>query len=224
MITKVITVHTEGNMNVCTKFYSTHSSSCWDISLKNHKCQAMGRYRKSQRITSQISRSHCLITLNVCIQFCANSYDSCWDISASKCWSDRQNNTAVHRAMTLAWLKTVISQWSSVFKILPLELGCFNMYLSINCTIPFWLLLCVPPSGPLFQGELQVPAPSSPPKDPAWDQWQEQPDPAEEHGHAGPADAACQCHDAWHAATTYGEGTHTYEHTTATAHGETTYT
>lgn len=76
------------------------------------------------------------------------------------------------------------------------------------------------PPGPLFQGELQVSTPSSPPKDPAGDQWQEQPDPAEEHGHAGPADAARERHDAWHAATTYGERTHTYEHTTATAHGE----
>lgn len=82
---------------------------------------------------------------------------------------------------------------------------------------------CIPPSGPLFQGELQVSAPSTPPKDPAGDQWQEQPDPAEEHGHAGPTDAARQRHDARHAATTYGERTHTYEHTTATAHGETKY-
>lgn len=78
-------------------------------------------------------------------------------------------------------------------------------------------------SGPLFQGELQVPAPSSPSKDPTGDQWQEQSDPAEEYGHARPTDAARQCHDAWHAATTYGERTHTYEHTTATAHGEITY-
>lgn len=77
----------------------------------------------------------------------------------------------------------------------------------------------VPPLGPLLQGELQVPAPSSPPKDPAGDQRQEQPDPAEEHGHAGPADAARQCHDSWHAATANGERTHMYEHTTAT--GET---
>ena len=81
----------------------------------------------------------------------------------------------------------------------------------------------VPPLGPLFQGELQVPAPSCPPKDPAGDQWQEQLDPAEEHGHARPTDAARQRHDACHAATTYGERTHTYEHTTAAAHGETTY-
>ena len=75
----------------------------------------------------------------------------------------------------------------------------------------------------MFQRELQVPAPSPPSKDTAGDQWQKQPDPAEEYGHAGPADATCQCHDAWHTATTYGEGTHTYEYTTATVHGEATY-
>ena len=92
----------------------------------------------------------------------------------------------------------------------------------IILTVPFCHLFLLP-SGSLFQGELQVSAPSSPPKDPAWDQWQEQPDPAEEHGHAGPADAARQCHDSWHAATTYGERTHTYEHTTADAHGESAY-
>lgn len=78
-------------------------------------------------------------------------------------------------------------------------------------------------SGTLLQRELQVSAPSSPPKDSAGDQWQEQLDPAEKYGYAGPADAACQRHDARHTATTYGERTYTYEHTTATAHGETTY-
>lgn len=65
--------------------------------------------------------------------------------------------------------------------------------------------LCSLPSGPLLQGELQVPAPSSPPKDPAGDQWQEQPNSAEKHGHAGPADAARQRHDTWHAAAAGGE-------------------
>ena len=80
------------------------------------------------------------------------------------------------------------------------------------------------PPGPLLQGELQVPPSPCPSKDPAGDQWQEQPHPAEEHGHAGAADAAGQCHDARHTATTYGERTHTYEHTTATAHGEVAYT
>lgn len=65
--------------------------------------------------------------------------------------------------------------------------------------------LCSLPSGPLLQGKLQVPAPSSPPKDPAGDQWQEQPNSAEKHGHAGPADAARQRHDTWHAAAAGGE-------------------
>lgn len=69
-------------------------------------------------------------------------------------------------------------------------------------------VLSVSRSGPLFQRELQVPAPSSSPKDPARNQWQEQPDPAEEHGHAGPADAACQRHDSGDAATTHGERRH----------------
>lgn len=81
---------------------------------------------------------------------------------------------------------------------------------------------CFVLSGPLLQGELQVPAPPSPSKNPARDQWQEQSDPAEEYGHAGPADAARQCNDARHTATPYGERTHTYEHTRAAVHGEAT--
>lgn len=68
--------------------------------------------------------------------------------------------------------------------------------------------LFFPVLGPLLQRELQVPAPSSSPKDSAGDQWQEQPDPTEEHGHAGPADAARQRHDPWHATPANGESAH----------------
>lgn len=83
-----------------------------------------------------------------------------------------------------------------------------NKHLYFKCEWIYRIYIfpyCFVPSGSLFQGELQVPAPSSTPKDPAWDQWQEQPDPAEEYGHAGPADAACQCYDSWGTATTYGK-------------------
>lgn len=68
--------------------------------------------------------------------------------------------------------------------------------------------LVLPFPGPLFQRELQIPAPSSAPKEPAGNQRQKQPDPAEEHGHAGSTDAARQRHDACHAATAHGEKTH----------------
>ncbi len=33
-ITKVITIHAKGNINVGTKFHGSPSNSCWDISLK----------------------------------------------------------------------------------------------------------------------------------------------------------------------------------------------
>ncbi len=126
-----VTIHPEGDMDVCTKFHSNPSNSCWDISLKTIKCYPCGGAKIKVRGSSKslgftvwrpwmsvqylvpvhpvdvelkVRGSSGFMTMNVCTN---NSSEGSWDIFVWTKVVDWPTNLAVAipRAMSLALLK-----------------------------------------------------------------------------------------------------------------------
>ena len=77
-----MTIHPEGNINVCTKFQGNPSNSCWNISLKTTNHSLMVLLWKTKQV-NKVSGINPLENINVCTKFHANPSNSYWDISAS---------------------------------------------------------------------------------------------------------------------------------------------
>lgn len=86
-MTRLITTHPEGHMNVWTRFQGNPSNTFWDISLKIHKCQSAGGAGGKVKIT-KVTRIHPPGIVNVCAKFHGNPFRSCWHISVWG-WTDQ---------------------------------------------------------------------------------------------------------------------------------------
>ncbi len=115
-INKVITIHPEGDVDVCTKFHGNPSSSCGSHSHKT----SWWRWRKSQGI-AKVSRLQPLGTLNICTKFYGNSSNNCQGMAlkAKDVTVALQNKSPKSVGFILLgpWMSTQIS-WQSIRQLL----------------------------------------------------------------------------------------------------------